>query len=258
MPRKIDTKALEARLKQLKAEGDEPEPKKPKAKTKAPAVKRKAARPKGGPRSSRTAEEKAQLFANAYVRHGCNATLAYKDAISPTCKDTTAQVQGHKYLSKPMVQRYLAPLLEALMEKNEVDAEWVLARWKEQADGSPLDYFYQTPGGDLNLRDLDDFTEVERRNLKSLKVTKSVTEVEGAKGSFTTTTRYTWHVTVQDQQKAVEMFAKYLGLLTRTLDEEEVSRIGDLIEAGVKRIRASKDLDAWQQVAIEGEFSEVG
>jgi len=203
----------------------------------------------------RTEDDKAQAFAHSYVATGCNATEAYKRAISDRCKDSTAATEGHKYLRKPKVQQYLAPLLEALMAKNEVDAEWVLRRWKEQADGSPLDYFQITDDGDLGQLDLNGITDEQRRNLKEIRVTENTTR--NSKDDTEYTTR-TVHVKVYDAQKAVEMFAKYLKMLTRDLEEEDVSRIGDLIEAGVKRIRASKDLDAWKNAATEGEFSEVG
>ena len=243
---------LEKKLAELKAEHGEDGQKQLTAPKKKPAVRKKVAKPTTKGRSSRTTEEKAQAFAHAYVAAGCNATEAYKQAISPTCKDTTATANGHKWLSKAQVQKYLAPLLEALMEKNEVNAEWVLARWKEQADGSPLDYFQITPDGDLGQLDLTAINEAQRRNLKEIRVTENTRRT--AEGEEYTTRQI--HVKVYDAQKAVEMFAKYLGLLTRSLEEEEVERIGDLIELGVKRIRASKSLDAWQ--TIDAEFSEVG
>ena len=263
---------LEKRLAQLKAEAEQapddthnpntipadakPEPGAKKKSKKAPgkAVTKKAPAKKA-PAGKRVTPEKASAFAHQYVISGCNATAAYKNAISPTCKDSTAQVQGHRWLSKPIVQQHLAPLLEALMEKNEVNAEWVLGRWKEQADCSPLDYLEEDCNGDIRMRSLESFTDVERRNLKAIRITKTVTRTEG--DNFTNeSTTYRWHITVQDQQKAVEMFGKYLQMFTRDLDEDEVERIGDLIEQGVKRIRANKNLDAWR--TIDAEFSEVG
>lgn len=248
---------LEKRLAELKAEhGDDGQKqvgKKPEAKAqpKKAAAKKKPPVRRRPTKTDKTTEQ-AQLFAYAYVRNGCNATAAYRE-IKPGVKDSTAQANGHRMLRNAKVQQFLAPLLEALMEKNQVDAEWVLARWREHADCSPLDYFYQTEDGDLHLRDIDSLNEIERRNLRSIDVTKTVSE-----GEDWSTTTYKWKITVVDQQKAVEMFAKYLDMLTRSLDEDEVERIGDLIEAGVKRIRASKDLDAWKDDAIEGTFSEVG
>ena len=188
---------------------------------------------------------KAESFAHAFIRHGCNASAAYRDAISPNCKPDTARVEGHKYLTKPAVQSILAPLLEALMQKNEVDTEFVLSRLLEQANASPLDYFHITEDGCLGELDLSAVQDHERRTLRSIKVTNN-------KYGRTIT------VTVSDQQKAIEMFAKYLDMFRQEDSPEQERRIGDRIEQGVKRIRANRDLQAWKEGSIEGKFSEVG
>lgn len=199
------------------------------------------------------AYENSLQFAHAYVRLQCNATAAYKE-LYPDVKDTTASTEGWKLLRKPEVQKILFPLLEALMEKNEVDTEFVIGRLLEQADASPLDYFSIKKDGSLGGFDLSAITPAQRRNLKSIKYKKTTfTDSEGEE-----TVTEDFHVTVVDQQKAVEMFAKYLQMFTREMDEEDVARIGDMIEQGVKRIRKNKDLDAWKDGALEGTFSEVG
>lgn len=147
-------------------------------------------------------------------------------------------------LSKPMVQGVLAPLLEALMEKGEVDAKWVLMRWYENSMASPLDYFTITDDGQLGGLDLSAITDAQRTNLRS---------IEQVPTEYGTRIK----VTVVDQQKATEMFAKYLKMLVPKLDEEDIDRIGDLLEEGVKRIRKQQDLGAWKDAAIEGKFTEV-
>ncbi len=188
--------------------------------------------------------ENSLKFAHAYVRLQCNATAAYKD-LFPDVTDASASTLGWKLLRKVEVQRILFPLLEGLMEKNEVDTQFVIGRLLEQADASPLDYFNITEHGTIDGLDLTSVTPAQRRNLKSIQISD---------------TRYgqTIKVTVVDQQKAVEMFAKYLQMFTREMDEDDVERIGDLIEQGVKRIRKNKDLDAWKEGALDGQFSEVG
>jgi len=226
-------------------------------KQKKPAAKKRAKRivPKKVATRPNKAAEKAELFAHAYVRTGCNATAAYREAISPNCKDNTAQVEGHKYLSKPMVQQVLAPLLEGLMQKNEVDTEFVISRLLEQANASPLDYFHVDDRGQIVGIDLTGVTEGQRRNLKSIRMTEN-TFTDKSGNDHTTRS---WVITVVDQQKAVEMFARYLKMFS-TLEEDAVDayRIGDRLAEGVKRIRASRDLDAWKDDAIDAKFSEVG
>ena len=140
-----------------------------------------------------------------------------------------------------MVQRILSPLLETLLEKNKVDTEFVISRLLEQANGSALDFFH----GRLGALDLASITDAQRRNLKSIKITD---------------TKYgqSISIAVSDQQRAVEMFAKYLQMFTKELEPEDAGRIGDLIEAGVKRIWANKDLNAWREIVAEGTFSQTG
>ena len=229
--------SLDDKLKQLLSDqgldgADVPKPKKQKPK---PVVKRVATRPN-------KAAERAEMFAHAYVRHGCNATAAYKE-LRPNSKNTTAQVEGSKYLCKPIVQRIIEPLLAGLMEKNGVDTEWAIARLMDQANGSALDYFKEVRG-ELTFVGMDALTDVQRRNVKAVKITNNQW---GQSVSLT----------VNDQQKAVELLGRYLQMFTKELDPEDESRIGDLIEAGVKRIRENKDLNAWKLGAYEGTFSEV-
>ena len=220
---------------------------KKKKKKAAPEAKRVATRPN-------KQAERAELFAHAYVRSGCNATAAYKE-ISPNCKDTTAQVEGSKYLCKPMIQHIIEPLLAALMEKNEIDTEWAIGRLVEQSNASPLDYFRITEDGGLGGFDLTEITPAQRRNLKSIKYTKtSMVQEEGDNEVI----NETWTVTMVDQQKAVELLGRYLQIFTKEAESEDVERIGDLITAGVKRIRANKALMEWKDGAFEGTFSEVG
>jgi len=254
---------LEARLAQMKSEAEaapdntvekgashtskpKPAPASQKTKKRAPgkAVVREATAPN-------KMAEKCERFAHAYVRSGCNATRAYKE-ISPDCTDVTAATEGGKYLRKPQTQRILMPLLEGLMEKNAVNTEFVLSRMLEQANASPLDYFYVNERGQLGGIDVTGITDAQRRNLKTIRMTEN-SFVDKNGGEHTSRS---WHITVVDQQKAIEMFARYLQMFTRDMAEEDLTRIGDLIEAGVKRIRANKDLEAWR--TIDAEFSEVG
>jgi cobalamin biosynthesis protein CbiD len=88
---------------------------------------------------------------------------------------------------------------------------------------------------------MSDMTEAQRKNLKKITVTP------GQYG-----TKYT--VEIHDAQNAVNMIAKHLGLLIDRLADEDVDKIGDLIELGVARIRKLGDPDAWKAITFEGEM----
>ena len=229
---------------------DEPDAakKKSKKKTKKKAVAKKA--PAKKKTKKRPAKPKKvngvdpEQFAHKYIQHHCNALVAYK-ALRPDVKDSTAGVEGHRALRNPKVQQILWPLLEAIMEKEEAQSEEIIKRWIEQANASPLDYFHIDERGRLGAIDLTGITEAQRRNLRSIQVTD-------------TQHGQSIKITVVDQQKATELLAKTLGMLQIQIDKETEDRIGDLLEAGVKRIQKKMDADAWKKAAIEGEFSDVG
>ncbi len=84
----------------------------------------------------------------------------------------------------------------------------------------------------------------QRANLKEIKITD---------------TKFGQNITVKvwDAQKATDQIGKHLGLLVEKLAEEDIDRIGDLIERGVKRIKATKDLDGWKSVILDVEAVEV-
>ena len=182
----------------------------------------------------RMSENTIRLFCLAYIKHGLNGAAAYK-ATHPKASTKTASVEACRLLAKPSIQEVLQPMLRDLLVKAEIDAEWVFRRWIEQANASPLDYFHITDDGKLGALNLNGLTEAQRRNLKAIKVTKH-------HGVETIT------VTVCDQQHAVGMMARHLGLFLQKLAPLKAGRIGDLIEEGVKRIRKAKNLDAWKEI----------
>jgi len=214
---------------------EKPEPKaKPKPRARKPAEKVVSPPTKAAVNYER--------FAHVYVSSGCNATEAYR-AVKPGCTDMTAAVNGSRLLRNAKTQAFVEPLLAALMDKHKVDTEFAIARLLDQSNGSALDYFKEV-GGELEFIGMDSLTDVQRRNVKSVKISKNQW---GQSVSLT----------VNDQQKAVELLGRYLQMFTKEIEPEDVERIGDLIEAGVKRIRANRDLQAWQSGAFEGTFSEV-
>ncbi len=259
---------LDAKIAALKKEHGLTEPEtggtRPRAEKKETAPRKDALKPKpkktnGKAISREEKDDKNNLnFVHAFIRNGCNATGAYQE-VFPDCKPASAGVLGWRWLRKVKVQQIMFPLLEALMEKNEVNSEWVLSKWMDYASASPLDYFDIMPDGSLGRLRLDRITDAQRTNLKDIKVKRTAIEKFDDDGELTFTTIHEEiQIKVVDQARAVDQFAKFLQMLVEKLDPEDMDRIGDLIEAGVKRIRANKDLDAWKTVAADGQFSDVG
>ena len=236
-----------------KNEPDQPAAK-PAAKKKAPAKKKTKKRP-AKKKAVATSKVDPELFAHRYIQYHCNGTAAYL-SIRPDVKPESAAVSANKLLRTAKVQNVIWPLLEALLEKESAQSEWVIKRWLEQAEASPLDYFTITSDGNLGGLDLTNLSPAQRRNLKSIKYNKTTSTSISAKGTETETVTERWDVTVVDQQKAVELMAKMLGMLTPQLEKETEDRIGELLERGVQRIRKMGDPEAWR--TLEGEFSEVG
>lgn len=226
------------------------QPAKKRAAKKAPAKKKSKKRP-AKKKAVATSKVDPELFANRYIQYHCNGAAAYL-SIRPEVTPESASVLANRLLRTVKVQNVIWPLLEGLLEKETAQSEWVIKRWLEQAEASPLDYFSISEDGNLGGLDLTDISPAQRRNLKSIRYNRSTSISE--KGSETVTE--SWHVTVVDQQKAVELMAKMLGMLTPQLDKETEDRIGELLEKGVQRIRKMGDPEAWR--TIEGEFSEVG
>lgn len=203
-------------------------------------------------RRSKVISKKAvtdELFAHALIRNSMNATAAYRE-LHPKCSDKTASVEGHKNLAKPSVIAELTPLLEDLFIDAGIETEYVFRRWLEFASATPLDYFRVDDEGYFRMIPTDNLTPAMRTNLRELKVTTTKSN-DGERLHQTVTLK------VVDQQKAVDTIGKHLGLLIEKLAEEDIERIGDLIERGVKRIKATKDLDGWKQVILDVEATEV-
>jgi len=180
------------------------------------------------------------LFCKELIKNSMNASAAYK-AVGPKVTAGTAKVEGHRLLTDPNVIKILTPMLEKLFIDAGIEADYVFKRWVEMSQASPLDYFEITKDGKLGDLDLSNLTEAQRLNLKAIKVTP---------------TKFGDRVTIEvyDAQKAVDMIAKHLGLLAEKLPKEDDRRIGDLIEQGVARIRATKDLDGWKDIIIDSEI----
>ena len=180
-------------------------------------------------------------FAHKLIQNSLNAKAAYH-ALRPDVTARTAEVEGSKLLRKPELIRILTPLLEKLFTEAGIETTYVFRRWLEMSQATAADYFTFEDG--VPKLDMSNMTEAQRKNIREIKVS------ENRYG-----TNYT--IKVVDQQAAVDAIAKHLGLLIEKLAEEDIERVGDLIEKGVNRIRKAKDLEAWREIVLDAEFSEV-
>ena len=226
-----------------------------KSKTAVPAKKTKKKAPIRKKSTKGTTQRiDREAFATALIANSMNATAAYK-AVSPKVTDESAAVLGHKLLRDVKVVDILTPKLQKLFIDAGIEAEYVFKRWVEMSQGSPLDYFDVEPNGQLGQLNLNGITDAQRINLKEIKVERTMVEKTDADGEVThAIIGEKINIKVADQQKAISEIAKHLGLLMDRLADEDVDKIGDLIEQGVARIRASKDLDGWKSITFEGEL----
>lgn len=193
-------------------------------------------------------------FCKELIKNGMNASAAYR-AVSPKATARTAGQQGFVLLKEPETIAILTPMLAKLFRDAGIEADYVFRRWLEMSQATPYDYFTVDDEGVTKLRPESELTPAQRLNVRKLKVT--VNETQNKKGDRLYITTRTELETV-DQQRAVSEIAKHLGLLVDKLADEDVERIGDMIEKGVARIKANKDLDAWKELIEEAEFTEAG
>jgi hypothetical protein len=175
-----------------------------------------------------------RLFCSEYIQNGLNGASAYK-ALHPKASAKTASVEACRVLANPSVQEALQPMIREALAKAKVDREWIIRRLVEQSNASPLDYFKVNEDGSLGELELSDLTPAQRRNLKTIRITR---------------TKWGESITVAvcDQQRALSVLAKVIGLVPGRIREEAREKVGDLIERGVNAIRKHKDLDAWKEV----------
>ena len=207
---------------------------------KAPARKKKAV-PVRKKRGKTTLRIDRAMFCKELIKNSMNATEAYL-AVNPKVKRTTAATEGYKLLREPETVEILTPLLQELFVDAGIEAEYVFKRWLEIAEGSAADYF--TFGGGNPVLDMSNMTPAQERNLKSISVSHTQHGTN-------------YKIETYDAQKAIDTIGKHLGLLVDKLAEEDIERIGDLLEKGVARIRSSRDLDGWKTIVFDGEATEV-
>jgi len=212
------------------------------------AKKTKKAAPRGKKKSTGTTIriDRAR-FCQELIANSMNATAAYK-AVSPKVTDKTAAANGHKLLRETETIDILTPMVAKLFIDAGIEADYVFKRWVEMSQASPFDYFWIDDEGNMHLRATETLTQAQKLNCRKIKITENITRNKKDDTEYRTVRT---ELETVDQQKAVDTIGKHLGLLVEKLDEESIDRIGDLIEQGVARIRASKDLDGWKSIVFD-------
>jgi phage terminase small subunit len=93
-------------------------------------------------------------FCLAYLTNGYNATQAYLSA-HPDVKNPTARVEGHRDLTKPNIQRYLASKLGNRWKAWDMEAEEASARLAQDARAD-LRLLFDEDGALLDPKDWPD------------------------------------------------------------------------------------------------------
>jgi len=236
------TKSQLNKVKNNKKPGKKKARKRPakKAPAKKRATKKKAVRKKSAKNTTQRVDR--ELFAIELIKNSMNATAAYK-AVCPNVTDKTAATNGHRVLREAETIDHLRPMLEKLFIDAGIEAQYVFKRWLEIAEGSASDYFNFDSG--RPVLDMSDLTPAQKRNLKSISINHTQHGTN-------------YKIETYDAQRAIDTIGKHLGLLVEKMAEEDVERIGDIIERGVARIRSNKDLDAWKDVVIDtGDYREI-
>ena len=208
-----------------------------------------AARSAKALRAQRNKAMKAEMFVREYANNGFNAAQAYQ-VISPKAKKSTCQANGTKMLSDTTVQNMLAAYLIKLREKYEVDHQFVWRGWVNHARANVMHYFEQGENGKLKLRDLEALPADLQRNIRKIKVTRTVLESKTQEnGDEETVYSETIDLQLVDPQKAYDSMARALLMFDGEAGGGGEGGIADLIRGGVARIKSMGDLNAHKVVS---------
>lgn len=82
------------------------------------------------PRRVTALNDRQKRFAEFYVFHGMKPQQAYEHAYGPQSKDIVAKESAYRLLRHVGVQEYVDKLRVSLLDKSELNALWVVERWK--------------------------------------------------------------------------------------------------------------------------------
>ncbi|MCG7869886.1 MAG: terminase small subunit, partial [Candidatus Thiodiazotropha taylori] len=158
---------------------------------------------------------------------------ATKAAIDAGYSKKTAAQQGHALLKKLEIQKAISELIQARNERLETDADFVLARLREEIDADVGDILDENG----ELIDPAEWPLVWRRMISSVKVIKRTDE----DGNVTVTRE----IRKNENPRRLELLGKHVDVQAfrdRIAVEDETS-LADRMKAADERLAAAKQKD---------------
>jgi hypothetical protein len=140
-----------------------------------------------------------ELFCRYYVQNGRYAVQA---AISAGYKRNTAESFAWKILKNPDVMEFINKLQAPVLEKLNIDEDWVLTKLKNFADADISDFF-EINEGKLIIKDLKKLPKEKTAAIESIKATKLGIEIK-----------------LVDKRSCLADIGKYLGMFKKNADEK--------------------------------------
>lgn len=117
---------------------------------------------------------KQDLFCRHYVSNKHKGTKA---AIDAGYSENTAGQMACENLKKPQILERIKELEKPVIEKLEIDENWVISKLKGFADSKITDYF-KIENGEIVLKDFSDLTDAQISAIESIKQTKNGIEIK--------------------------------------------------------------------------------
>lgn len=95
--------------------------------------------------------KKQEFFCRNYVSNGHNGTQA---AISAGYSEKRAKEMAYENLTKPHLVEFIKKLEQPIIEKLEIDENWVITKLKNYSDVLITDFFEIKEGGYIELKNL--------------------------------------------------------------------------------------------------------
>jgi hypothetical protein len=160
-------------------------------------------------------------------KHRFNATEAIL-SINPNLTRGSAAVAGSQLLNQPKTAEILAEMARSAVDRNELDADYIIGCWVAMSMANVMDYFEGDEKGNLKLRDITKLDVKVQRNIAQLEVTTDTASemIVSQKIKLKLVDR---RATLDSMAKAAELFGK--------LGTEERGEIASAIEEGFERVR---------------------
>lgn len=141
-----------------------------------------------------------------YLAKGMTQRKAYKKAYGcVNWKNKSIDNKASKLFNKAEIKARYKELIEKAAKRAEIKAEDILAEYKAIAFANGTDYA-EVKNGTVKLKDTDELDEEKKKAILSIEETKSGISIK-----------------THDKMKALEMLAKYVGLLEN--DKEDKNEI---------------------------------